>query len=271
MSKNKIAVVIPTYNRPKLRKRCLLSIAVNVSVPVTAVVVDNSDERYRTSNDEIQKLLADSPHTGIRVELPPACGVGMARDEGVGTSLWAGCDHVVNIDDDTIVGKGAIETLVSIQQQEPLFGQVGAAGTLDRIGRKQGEVWFQAGSAGCLCHSRQFLEQAGSFDPDFDIREDGEISFRVWDEGFYVGTALVDVVNKRHQPYLTADGRQATKQHHKMGSPEWMEACHEIARRYPDLVWVTSDGKIRRKFKFPNVKYSLRNGILTKECVSDVA
>ena len=107
LSKNKlnISVIIPTLNRSKELKQCLLSIANAKNHPLEVLLVDQS------SNMAIEKISHEIKHLQIRYFYQNIQSWALARNIGI-EKLNRNTDIVVFLDDDVIVQEDFFEEII---------------------------------------------------------------------------------------------------------------------------------------------------------------
>ena len=104
--KNKLAIVIPTKDRPEFVERLLSSIQGQTQLPDQIIIADGGDKLI--DQDMIGRF-PDLPISQVRV-LPP----GLTKQKNAGVALVkAGTDLVGIIDDDIVLEKDALESMLS--------------------------------------------------------------------------------------------------------------------------------------------------------------
>jgi len=102
---NKIAIVIPTKDRPEFMERLLTSIGMQSRLPDQIIIADGSDNPI----DEIIGHFPDLPIELVRVR-PPR----LTKQKNAGVALVKpGIDLVGIIDDDIVLDEGALESMLA--------------------------------------------------------------------------------------------------------------------------------------------------------------
>jgi|GEM_PF-1425110 len=126
---NKISVIIPTHNRPKLLKEALQSLCQQSLKPDEVIVVDDaSDPPVR------EKILRDEFDINIRVlRNNIAHGLAWVRHQGVEAST---ADYVTHLDDDDLYAPETLEDSARLLERDPKLEVVflGVEGFGDRAG-----------------------------------------------------------------------------------------------------------------------------------------
>lgn len=181
----KISIVIPTYNRPALLKRCLEMLAIQVFPKdeyEVIVISDGPDMETRKIVYEIRHNCRD--HPSIKYDfLPVKKGPAAARNKG-----WKAAEGslIAFTDDDCIP---SIYWLHSIwnsyrQQEEIVFtGKVIVPRPLRPTDHEQNTSRLETAefvTANCFC-TRKALEKVNGFDERFSAawREDSDLQFRL--------------------------------------------------------------------------------------------
>lgn len=198
-----LSVVIPTYRRPELLRRCLTSLAAQ-TVPADTfevVVVDDG------SGDETAEVLAAFQDRVRGFTQPKNAGPAAARNRGI---TEARADLVLFLDDDIAAAPDLLSTHLALHAAaaDPLLGVLGRVdwspeltvtpfmSWLDRSGLQFGyDTWLREGpidppyaafyTANLSMH-RTALTDVGGFDERFPYAafEDMELAFRLAERGF---------------------------------------------------------------------------------------
>jgi len=115
-----LSVVIPTYKRPALLRRCLASLADQDLDPARfeVVVVDDG------SNDATTDVLADAVSNVVALTQPRNAGPAAARNRGVATATG---ELVLFLDDDVAAAPDLLSTHVALHRNanDPMLGILG--------------------------------------------------------------------------------------------------------------------------------------------------
>ncbi|HTE18470.1 MAG TPA: glycosyltransferase family 2 protein, partial [Armatimonadota bacterium] len=215
LNRERVTVVVPTYNRRESLRRCLLGIltcrAEGLDVEVR-VVDDGSTDGTREMVEEVARA-ATGP-VRIAYHAQRNAGAGAARNRGIEAS---DTDLVLFIDDDCVPEPDWIRALVDAPWG-PKTGAVGGQiisaekGTwVSRYCRYTRFNEFPVGSpplrfvntANCA-YSRRALEVTGGFDAVFTSAggEDHDLSWRIACLGFDLEYELAAVVKHYHRESL---------------------------------------------------------------------
>jgi GT2 family glycosyltransferase len=111
-----VHVIIPYHNGEDVISACLRSLASAAASPVRCTVVDNSPRA-----GALAALAAPFPQVDI-LRLPGPVGFGKAANAGADRAVAAGADYLVILNQDTRLGPGAIDALISALQRHPDCG-----------------------------------------------------------------------------------------------------------------------------------------------------
>ena len=158
-----IGVVIVNLNSYEDTSRCLLSLGAITYENIRVILVDNG------SHDGSSERLQREFHNILHIRLPENLGSTGGRNVGINRALEIGCDHVLLLDDDTIVTPGFLEPLVARLESDDTIAAVSGKIYFNPLNRK-GEtdiIWF----AGCerkwhtwFNHRGMEKHDAGQFD-----------------------------------------------------------------------------------------------------------
>ncbi|WP_394551167.1 glycosyltransferase [Agromyces sp. MMS24-JH15] len=238
----RVLAVVPTYH-PDAEVEDRLS-ALAKQVDGVFIVDDGSG----ADADEILSRLGAAGHVVLRLDRNS--GIAAALNAGVHAALEADADFVVNLDQDTVLPDGYIDTAMRIFAAANPVTRVGIV-CVDRVnGAPALPTWVSPEGFGLVPEaiqtgfviSRECLESAGLFDERLVIDTvDTEYCLRVRDHGFRIavakGTDVRHAIGRRAElrpfgiPLRHEDGRIATYQYH---SPF---RRYYIARNNIDLVF----------------------------------
>lgn len=243
-----VSVILPTMNRRLHLLKCVETLRKNCSLTrLRLVVVDSTP----STGDRVQlsELEEFGFHRAVLIRSRPR-GVGAARAVGVDWSMKRPkIRNMVFLEDDAFVGPDCLERLLAVQMQEPKFGYVGVVGGYVRFWKDRGwsenQIRYYSNLGVCWTFSREFVKKVGNFDPSLVMREDAEMGFRAWDNGFMVGAVLAPIRHSR------------SGESFKQGTPLWMESARQVESKYPELVKATSHGCLRPRFKYPEKPYTI--------------
>ena len=172
-----VAIIIPTYKRPEMLKRCLKQLIPYVSVHAecSITISDNGDA------EETRQLLGESPDF-VRVVQGPRRGPASNRNCGASHSTG---DLLIFLDDDCIPDFDLIAAYQEASQRHPdtgvFEGRISAEGTVtgfaDAIPTNEtgGYLW-----ACNFAIRRELFEEIAGFDERFPFTvEDVDLHFRV--------------------------------------------------------------------------------------------
>lgn len=177
-----ISVVIPTYKRPHLLRRCLAALATQ-SLPSNhfevLVISDGPDAETRKTVNE----LAHSNPSFAPLQLPHRKGPAAARNLG-----WqsASSDLIAFTDDDTVPDKDWLQQILKAYNGEEAIAYSGCVivpqspSPTDYEKNTAGLETADFVTANCCC-TKAALQKAGGFDERFSMawREDSDLHFRL--------------------------------------------------------------------------------------------
>ncbi len=214
MNDLRLSVVIPTYRRPDLLRRCLRALARQDLDPGTfeVIVCDDAAKANAAKADaaetETQRLVWDMALRRVRLEQPPlfrylpithAHGPAAARNAG-----WRAAqgEIIAFTDDDCIPAPDWLSAGLRAFDHAPANAAVSGRVIvplppdptdyeLDAAGLNQAEFV----TANCFCR-RRVLESVGGFDEQFPEawREDSDLQFTLLERGYTIGPAAQAVV-----------------------------------------------------------------------------
>lgn len=208
--KNKVNIVIVTYNGMKWLPKCLES-----TKQYSVIIVDNN------SNDGTIEFI-ESFHPGIvLLKQNKNLGFGQANNIGISYSLNEGAEHVFLLNQDAYLEERSLEKLIEVSKKNSQFGilsPIHLNGKADKLDEKfSNYLNFRANpdfysdfilkkplldiydvpfvnAAGWLI-SRECLETVGGFDPIFfHYGEDDNYCQRLNYHGFNIGVVPVAIL-----------------------------------------------------------------------------
>jgi len=210
MTKEKLFIVIITYNGMQWIEKCLNSCNGNSIIVVDNASTDNTVAFIRENYPKI-KLIAQDKNLGF----------GAANNLGIAYALKQECDYVFLLNQDTYLQKNAIEKLIEAHQENPEFGilsPIHLNGIGDKLDRnfsyyisydKNPNFYFDAINSGlktiyevpfvnaaAWLLPKHTLENIGGFDPIFfHYGEDDNYCQRVLFHKLKIGIVAVSFVN----------------------------------------------------------------------------
>jgi cellulose synthase/poly-beta-1,6-N-acetylglucosamine synthase-like glycosyltransferase len=190
----KISVVIPTFKRPELLKRCLTALLQQSFSrnEFEVVVADNAGDQWTR---EIVKTLSSTPDIQIiYVDASDADGPAHARNVGVSVSRG---EIIAFADDDTIPDQNWLKEGVKVFESDEhitaMSGKTLVPISDDPTDHELNESHLASAdfvTANCFCR-REALNSIGGFDERFTKpwREDSDLHFRLVKNGFKVARA----------------------------------------------------------------------------------
>ena len=198
----RVSVIVPTYGEDLHTFTCLKALAGEAAaVPLEVIVMDDCAPRPAAE--------ALAPVTGVRFERN-AENLGFLRNVNRGASLARG-EYLLILNNDAVVGAGAIEALLDVFERAPGAGAVGAKlvypdGRLQEAGAivwRDGSAWNDGRgddperpefnylreadycSAACLMVQRSLFDVLGGFDERYTpaYGEDVDLCFRIREAG----------------------------------------------------------------------------------------
>ncbi|MGQ9516861.1 MAG: glycosyltransferase [Anaerolineae bacterium] len=218
-----VSVVVPTYNRARVLRRCLEALtAQDYLGRLEIIVVDDG------STDETPLVAEEfAQHNNVRFLRQANRGPAVARNRGIRA---AGGDIIVFTDDDCLVPRDWVRRLVQGYRMHP--GVAGVGGRLEppaayrehpiaqyehSEGREvygAGDVEViggfdcPAGGTNNMSYRREVLEEVGGFDEDFPYAagEDADLKWRICQRGARLLYLPISVTHL--QPYTWEAFRQ---------------------------------------------------------------
>lgn len=208
--KNKVSVVIPTYNNSKTLKRCIMSLAGQTLTPYEILIVDNASSD--TSITHIRNFKIRKPKLKLRLfRNKRNLGVAGGRNKGIKEASKTS-DYIFFFDHDMYADKNMLSNLVKIADKYPRAGivtpriyywsdkkRIWSAGTgvnlwtgqvLFRGGRDVGQFnkieEVQVAPAAMLVRKSALNKIRGFDEKIFAVWEDTDFSFRAREYGFKV-------------------------------------------------------------------------------------
>lgn len=203
-----ISVVIPAYNEEKTLGRCLRSLAQQyTSLPYEIIVVDNN------STDNTQRI-AQTYLKKMRIRVIPERRKGRGAARRAGFRVAKG-EVILSTDADAAVPPNWVETLATTLLNKPYVAITGTSKVEDSslfvnhaYNLMQpmsmivyrlffGHYWLSGFNFGIR---RDIYMQSGGFDPDLNVQEDIDLSFRVARLGriLFLPTLAVVVSGRRY-------------------------------------------------------------------------
>lgn len=218
---NKIAIIIATYARPKMLKRCVESIDTG---SIILIYNDIKDIKEVSNNEKIVAAL----ETNMRGAGVKALGGDYAIEHNY--------DYLVFCDDDCFPKKGSISILYNTLSKQNYYGVLGGSSRWKTIGglnpasptitlQHTGDLW--------ITQADTFLEARG-IDPYMRVAEDYDYQLRVRIAGKKVGivkNALFDFVQFA-EGGLTSLGIWRGEERNLLGRSE---AIKRISYKYPGV------------------------------------
>jgi len=237
-------IAIPSYNNPKSLVKCIENIQKH-----------SPDSRIYVCEDETR--------TNIDVHWychnPVPVGVGAARRVLTENILKEYPDDILlQLDDNSKVGEGAIDRVKTAMENNPEFAWIGALNAYKHwvissgisLKRIEEDIHFCNHIGACFAAiNPRFLHQCGNF--SFLItKEDVEMCFRAWANNWYVGMIDVNFTHTRGKE------RDETHPFHP-DSKAVLGANLYIANEYPAHVKLLGKNKLGKLFKFPEEVYKV--------------
>ena len=248
IQKERITVCIPTMNRTKLLTRFVKNYIENCKMKTDFVFV-NSNVDEVSVNENIKEMIEGAGNTFVDHYTPPN-SVGEARKIAFDIAQDIGNEYVLSGDDDSRVGKLAIEKMLAPLFGDERFWKIGHLGGYRCFMRdfKPNEIRFHAIIGVLWATKLSVIDKIGNLDPTLTSREDNEWGARIWFNGGWTAIVDADVKHTRHQPLEF--GQRTIPENYTEG---WMKACELIEERYP-TIFKNRNGKLYRQFKFPDLK-----------------
>jgi glycosyltransferase involved in cell wall biosynthesis len=255
IQRERITVCIPTMNRKKLLTRFVKSYVTNCPIKTDFIFINSNDNKVCV-DDEIESLIIGSGNTFVD-EYNGEGSVGAARKAGFDIALDIGNELIFSGDDDSRVGKMAIEKMLAPIIQDNRFWKVGHLGGYRAFMRDFDpmEIRFHAVIGVLWVTRKSVIEDIGSVDVKLKVREDCEFAARMWHNGGWTAIVDADIKHARHQPIES--GKRTIPENK---SEEWNDACNLIESRYP-TIFKNKGGKLYRQFKWPEHKFKLADDL----------
>jgi GT2 family glycosyltransferase len=237
-------IAIPSYNSPKSLVKCIENI-------------------QKHSPDSRIYVCEDVTRTNVDVHWychnPVPVGVGGARRLLTEEILKEYPDDILlQLDDNSKVGEGAIDRVRTAMENNPEFAWIGALNAYKHWMVSSGismlsieeDIHFINCIGACFSAiNPRFIHQCGNFSY-LAVREDAEMCFRAWANGWYVGMIDVKFTHTR------AKNRTVDNPFHPK-SKTWKICCQYIAATYPNHAKFMGKNKLGKLFKFPEEVYKV--------------
>ena len=237
---SRVAVVVPTRDRPDALARCLRALEAQVRAPELVVVVDDGSQ----APDEVAAVVA----TSSRARLVRTEGNGPAAARNHGAVAADGCDLIAFTDDDCVPSAGWLAALVRVADAgaEVVAGPTHCApdaGAADRAAQTiTNHLLDESRGAGgttvdfaptCNLAVRAAVHAAVSFDEDFPLAagEDRDWCARLVTSGRAIGFAPGALVE--HRPGLTVRRFWSQQRRYGRGAQRYRAAGGPERRRPP--------------------------------------
>jgi len=192
--KTKITVIVPTYKRPKLLKRCLDSINCQSYEYFEVLVVDNEG-----SDTRIKQLVEQYQNMRFKYLHQPVPGVSAARNKGIHS---ASSELILFVDDDDEIKQDMLAEMVEFMSDEKQSGISFTWCGVEKILEKENGAASEIKSfyissndledmsfilkigTGCgLCVRREDLLEVGCFSKNYSVSEDRDLVLKLIESG----------------------------------------------------------------------------------------
>ena len=215
MTKMDISIIIPTYKRPALLKKCLESIFRQDYPKEEYEVIVVMDGKDQVTEEMLQGLVADS--NNLRYFTQKEKGPAAARNSGAGACSG---ELIGFVDDDCCVGKGWIRSMVKRHGENPGIAAVGGftvtpnnystvlvsqflanCSIETQIDGKREVIFFPT----CNVSFKRWVFERYSFDEQFPFPggEDLEFFWRIFKDGFkFIWDTDIKVIHNRDRHFI---------------------------------------------------------------------
>jgi GT2 family glycosyltransferase len=128
--RRRVGVVVLNHNGKELSERCLRSVLGDGRVEKDVILVDNA------STDGSVEYVRDRFPNVLVLESRENLGVTGGRNLGFREAVRRGSDHVLSLDNDTIVEPSCIDTLTEVAESDPRIAVVGPKTYVDEEGTR---------------------------------------------------------------------------------------------------------------------------------------
>ena len=251
ISEERIACVIPTYNRAYAVYKNLMKFCESVSVKTDFFIIDDSKEEHERISESCVKAIVDGSCHRLRqlVIHKMNKGWGTSLNEGVTNALDGRYQFVLCLDDDCTVLKNCVERYLALAIQDRRYAHISTHDNYRRFWRdwwRPNLVQFYLALGVAILQSRVFLEKAGNWDPNLTYHNEGDMALKAWKNGFYSAAVFGPIRHKR------------SGENFKIGDTEKAVRNGKVLeKRYPDMMKVSSRGYLLRRFEFPPQPWNL--------------
>lgn len=225
MNKEKISIIIPSFNREKLLKRAIESVLNQTNGNWELIIIDDG------SNDGTRKLvnyyLRDSRIVYFYQENK---GVSVARNVGINL---ASCDYIIFLDSDDELYPFLIEKLnnINLTKYDLIFWELKKC--IDNKysiwkPKKLGPMYNDMVAtflAGSVCYKKEVLKTEGNFDSNMTFGENYELGLRI---------SAIQNLNVKYiaeplaQQNLNTNNRESNSLENRLSSILYQYKKHEI-------------------------------------------
>ena len=264
MNKPIITIVVPTYKRPLLLRRCLGSISGQSHKSFEVIVVDNDGK-----DSSVKQAVEDCQDMRFKYICQPVSGVSAARNKGI---ELAKSDLVLFVDDDDEIESEMLIELIkfmSDESQERLsFTWCGVKKLA--VDSKQNKLEcreFKVSEAdlidmsfitkigsGGLCVRRDDLFEVGCFDESYNLSEDRDLILKLIEAGKKY-KPLHKLLYKRYYH----SGARLSEGFHSL-----IEAEHDYKLYYEHLNFIVAHPELRLRLLDIRAKHYYLGGELEK-------
>src|SRR3990170_2423896 len=176
----RISIVIPTYNRAEMLRKCLNALGQQQFNPFEILVVDGG------SVDQTEEVVNDfMKRTGLKVNYFRQ-DVGRSAARGLGVEHAMG-EIVAFIDDDCVASENWLKSIVKHFSNETISGIEGMTIPVPKESSPfSHSIENTKGGKFCTCnmaYSKTILKKVEGFDERFGHREDSDLAFSILENG----------------------------------------------------------------------------------------
>ncbi|MDF2881119.1 MAG: putative glycosyltransferase [Clostridiaceae bacterium] len=204
-----LSIIIPSYNKPELLKKCIKSIKDTKNSDFEVIIVDNgSTEPLFFDEENVRYIKLKFNHgfsKAVNIGIKQAKGnlIAILNNDTEVDTFWI--ENIINTfekNSDIIYATSKIKSLKNKELIDDVGDVILSYGRVYKIGNKEkdmgqyDEQCFIFGASGCASvYRREFFDKVGYFDEDFfAYLEDVDLSFRANLLGYqclYVPSAVV--------------------------------------------------------------------------------
>lgn len=181
MNKNKVSIIVPTYNRPKMLQRALDSIAKQTYRNIEIVVINDGGV-------DVSKIVSQYENA-IYIAKSKNSGLPSARNTGIRVSTGK---YITYLDDDDMIYSHSVETMATALDNHPeklvytrwhkWINEQMFVESVNQLYTKNRLLRHNIAPVHCIMHHRDLLDDNCMFDECLPNHEDYDLWLRLSDK-----------------------------------------------------------------------------------------